>query len=63
MISTLLTYLKLFAGDRRGVTAMEYGLIAAFVAVAIIGGLQSLAGGLDALLEKIAGDLNAAAAP
>lgn len=30
------------AADRRGATAIEYGLIAAFIAVALIGALPSL---------------------
>ena len=38
----------------RGVSAMEYGLIAAVIAVAIIGGLTLLGGNLDAMLNGIA---------
>ena len=35
-------FLARFATDRRGATAIEYGLIAAFIAVALIGALPSL---------------------
>jgi pilus assembly protein Flp/PilA len=35
-----------FAGDERGATAIEYGLIAALVAVAALAGMSSLGGGL-----------------
>ena len=30
------------AADRRGATAIEYGLIAAFIAIALVGSLPSL---------------------
>lgn len=33
---------RLFAGDRKGVTALEYGLIAALIAGVIITGVTSL---------------------
>lgn len=35
-----------FVNDESGATAIEYGLIAALVAVAIIGALNALTGGL-----------------
>ena len=34
--------LKSFAGDERGATAIEYGLIAALIAVFLIGALSAL---------------------
>ncbi|MCC7283823.1 MAG: Flp family type IVb pilin [Acetobacteraceae bacterium] len=40
--------------DRRGVTALEYGLIAALIAVAIIGGVTSLGGQLNTAFNNIA---------
>ena len=39
--------------DERGVTALEYGLIAAFIAVAIIGAITALGGSLTALFGRI----------
>ena len=35
-----------FARDDRGATAIEYGLIAALVAVGALGGMSALGGGL-----------------
>lgn len=34
------------AGDNRGATAIEYGLIAAMIAVGALGGMSALGGGL-----------------
>ena len=50
-----------FAGDEDGATAIEYGLIAGLIAVAIIGGLNTLQGGLTGLLNFIGGQLTTAA--
>jgi pilus assembly protein Flp/PilA len=38
--------LRKFAADSRGATAIEYGLICALIAVAAIGGMQALGGGV-----------------
>jgi pilus assembly protein Flp/PilA len=35
--------------DERGATAIEYGLIVALIAVAVIGGMQSLGGGVGGM--------------
>lgn len=51
---------KLF-GDRSGATAIEYGLIAALVAVAIIGSLQLLSGSLIGAFGNITTALSTAA--
>ena len=39
------TMLRRLFADRRGATAIEYGLLAALIAVAMIGGLSALGGG------------------
>lgn len=39
--------------DKRGVTALEYGLIAAIMSVVIITGFTALSGGLTATLARI----------
>lgn len=46
-----------FSADRRAVTAMEYGLIAALVAVVIIGGLTTLGSKLTGLFTQISSSL------
>lgn len=43
-----------FMRDEDGVTAIEYGLIAALIALAIIVGATALGGGLNTLFQKIA---------
>lgn len=40
--------------DRKGVTALEYGLIAALIAVVIIGALVTLGGNLTTIFNAIA---------
>ena len=39
--------------DKRGVTAMEYGLIAALIAVAIIGAVQGIGTNLTSTFNSI----------
>ena len=47
-----------FAKDESGATAIEYGLIAALIALAIIVGAGALGNALDAKFQKIATTLN-----
>lgn len=49
--------LNRFAKDESGATAIEYGLIAALVAVVIIAGLSILGPRLSDTFEGIAGNL------
>lgn len=49
MTTCLTRSFRLFAGDRKGATALEYGLLAAFISVGIYGGVQLLGGKLGAL--------------
>jgi pilus assembly protein Flp/PilA len=49
-----------FAKDESGATAIEYGLIAALIAVAIIVGAGNLGTSLNAKFEGIAGTVNGA---
>jgi pilus assembly protein Flp/PilA len=39
--------------DKRGATAIEYGLIAALIAVAIVSSLSSLGGGSNGMWGKL----------
>jgi pilus assembly protein Flp/PilA len=40
--------------DKRGATAIEYGLICALIAVAIMGALRSLGGGSNGMWTRLA---------
>jgi pilus assembly protein Flp/PilA len=46
--------IRRFAGDESGATAIEYGLIAALIAVGIIAAATTLGGSLSGLFNKIA---------
>lgn len=41
--------LRTLGADRRGATAIEYGLIAALIAIAMMGGLSKLGGGANGM--------------
>lgn len=47
-----------FAKDESGATAIEYGLIAALIAVMIIGGLQLLGGSINNKFTDIGTEIN-----
>ena len=49
-----------FANDESGATAIEYGLIAALIAVGIIAAATTLGGSLSDLFGRISTQLNAA---
>jgi pilus assembly protein Flp/PilA len=44
--------------DERGVTAIEYGLIAALIAVVIIGAVTAVGGALNTVFTNVANALN-----
>ena len=46
---------KMFGKDQSGATAIEYGLIAALVAVAVIAGASALGVNISGLFNSIAG--------
>ncbi|MGN6850434.1 MAG: Flp family type IVb pilin [Sphingomicrobium sp.] len=46
------------SADECGATAIEYGLLCALIAVAAIGGMQSLGGGVGGMWGKLATDMN-----
>lgn len=47
-----------FMNDESGATAIEYGLIAALIAVGIIAAATTLGGGLSNIFNEIGGRLN-----
>ncbi|MCF4097470.1 Flp family type IVb pilin [Maritalea mediterranea] len=51
---------KRFLNDESGATAIEYGLIAALIAVVIIGAATTLGDNLSATFAEISGQLVAA---
>jgi len=52
--------LKAFVKDESGATAIEYGLIAALVAVGLIAALTALGDSLSAIFTKVSTTLNTA---
>jgi pilus assembly protein Flp/PilA len=58
LVSRFLAVIKRFSADRRGATAIEYGLIAAMIALAIMVGAQNLGSSLNDKFKDIATDLN-----
>ena len=45
--------MRLLSADARGATAIEYGLIAALICIALISGMQSLGGGVGGMWGKL----------
>jgi pilus assembly protein Flp/PilA len=62
----VLRYLKLRLGvldsDEEGATMIEYGLLAALLAVTLIGTIAFLSGSLDTIFQTAGDELEAAAA-
>lgn len=50
----MLTMVRAMLGDNRGVTALEYALIAALVAVVIIGGVSLLGSNVSKVFSTVA---------
>ena len=44
---------RTLGANQRGATAIEYGLIAALIVIAMMGGLQSLGGGVGGMWGKL----------
>jgi pilus assembly protein Flp/PilA len=53
-------FIKAFLADERGATAIEYGLIAALIAVAIIAAAKNLGSNLNSTFTKVATNVSAA---
>ena len=45
--------LRMLSRDERGATAIEYGLIAALIVIAMMGGLKTLGGGAGGMWTKV----------
>ncbi|MET0364668.1 MAG: Flp family type IVb pilin [Sphingobium sp.] len=53
-----MTAIRKFFKDNKGATAIEYGLIAALIAVAAIGAMSSLGTNLKTTFNKVGDNLN-----
>jgi pilus assembly protein Flp/PilA len=58
-----MNHLAKFLEDETGATAIEYGLIAALIAVGIIAAATTLGGSLSALFDKISSKMSSASVP
>jgi pilus assembly protein Flp/PilA len=47
------TNMRKLCADRRGATAIEYGLICALIVIAMMGGLQVLGGGANGMWGRL----------
>jgi pilus assembly protein Flp/PilA len=53
-----MTFVRKLFKNNKGATAIEYGLIAALIAVAAIGAMSSLGGKLNTTFNRVANNLN-----
>ena len=53
-MSTIQAQWKPFRSEERGVTSIEYALLGALIAMAIVGGVSALGGSVEALYKMIA---------
>ena len=53
-------FMTRFMKDESGATAIEYGLIAALIAVVLVGALQAVGGSLKGAFEKISSEIDTA---
>ena len=51
-------FLKKLVSESRGATAIEYGLIAALIAVAAIGAMSALGGKLSTTFSNVSNNMN-----
>ena len=51
-------FISKFMSDESGATAIEYGLIAALIAVVIIGAVTTLGGNISGTFTKVAAEMD-----
>ena len=56
----VIKFIEQFAQDEEGVTAIEYGLIAALIAVVIIGAVTLIGGNLNNVFKAVSDKLTVA---
>lgn len=59
VIAYFMTIFSRFEDKAKGATAVEYGLMVALIAVAIIGGVAAIGTNLDGMFDSIAGKFTA----
>lgn len=57
-MNAIRTKLRTLRTDQRGATAIEYGLIAALIVIAMMGGLSTLGGGANGMWGKLSNEVN-----
>jgi pilus assembly protein Flp/PilA len=57
-VDAILTLMRRLRSDKRGATAIEYGLIVALIAIAMVAGLRTLGGGAGGMWTNIASTVN-----
>jgi pilus assembly protein Flp/PilA len=58
MLKNYVTYLKAFLGSKKGQGMVEYGLIIALIAVAVIVALTTMGTKISDLFDGVSGKLN-----
>jgi pilus assembly protein Flp/PilA len=53
-----MSFIRKFIGNKKAATAIEYGLIAALIAVAAIGSMSRLGGKLTNTFNKVGNNMN-----
>jgi len=53
----MMSHVMRFVRDEEGATALEYGLLAALIAAAMVGAVRTVGQNLDATLIGVAGDI------
>jgi pilus assembly protein Flp/PilA len=57
-----MSYIRKFVRDRKGATAIEYGLIAALIAVAAIAAMQGLGSSLNTTFTNVSTSMSGGSA-
>ncbi len=59
MFTSLVSTARALKSDQRGISALEYGLLAGLIAVVLIGVLSTFAGDVKNLFNNVGTDVNA----
>lgn len=59
MFTSLVSTARALKSDKRGISALEYGLLAGLIAVVLIGVLTTFAKDLTGLFNQVSGDVAA----